>query len=204
MKREFSAKHRTLIDVCLIVCFLLTAALTGSYLAYYSFILLPVAGALGDFRMTHKSTLPIISVLMGYWVAYIMNAADGPMFYAILYGVLCGFGALMGIFIDRTVFSKDKKKGKKIVGVAVSAFVALVLMVATFQYVGNPISMFVSTTKANKYVNTEYPDEDYKVTYSFYDMATGSYICTVSDEEGNALFDIAVTKGEVSVQEAVE
>ncbi len=176
---------------------MLGAAVTGSNLAYCNFILMPLAGAMGVFRYAHKMSLPIVSLLVGYWVAYVMQTSDGPFFYAVLYFLFTLLGALLGVIIQRSFFGQKSTRAKKILAIVSTAIVGVALIVGTVQYVGNPIVMFISLYRSNQYVDQNYPDKDYDVNYTYYDMNTGSYICSVTDE-GELVLELYYKGGDIT------
>ncbi len=197
-EKEISTRKRLLLDIIIIGCPIIGIMLTGTYLAYYNFILMPLAGAATVFRLRkYWVAVPLIIALITYWVTAFKNVADGALFYCLLYFVLAGIGIIIGSLIFVAYCKEPCGIAKKVILTLIAAAISIVMIVSAFQYVGNPFTTAKAGVAIKAYVAETYPEAGYTVSDPAYDFSTKDYFCSVFDSEGTYLFDVLYKGGEM-------
>lgn len=165
-------------------------SLTGNEDLFFNTLIMPVAGALGYLAFRFRS-LYIVPVLL----LVINVAANGLglfverfdflsiLSWTFLYSLFALGGIAIAMLFHFAIFYKknlDKKRTKalRIIALVVAIAMTAFLILFAFSLNGNPVSYFLVTSNAKKYVAENYPG--YKAGEAAYSFKDGTYFVEVT------------------------
>ena len=164
---------------------------TGSPDMFYNLAIMPLVGALAWLLLRRRWFVapPAVFVvtllgngLMTLWDASAFRAQllMGPLTFGLIYGLLCGLGALAAALLASAFSGGTAGTGKKAFGrrlmAGIGGFVLILgLLSALNGTVGNPVSAARATEKIRAYVEETYQDVYLEVPAADYSFKDGSY-----------------------------